>query len=59
MKMPWGKYKGEEVEDLPTDYIQWLLTNTSPVPSLESELQAQLDAREGRGINRGRERRGE
>jgi len=26
MEMPWGKYKGEKIEDLPSDYLHWLAT---------------------------------
>jgi hypothetical protein len=24
MQMPWGKYKGEEIEDIPSGYLRWL-----------------------------------
>ncbi len=24
MKMPWGKYKGKDLEDIPSPYIKWL-----------------------------------
>jgi uncharacterized protein (DUF3820 family) len=27
MKMPWGKFKGEDIEDIPSDYLQWLAEN--------------------------------
>lgn len=27
MKMPWGIYKGQEIEDLSSDYLQWLVEN--------------------------------
>lgn len=27
MEMPWGKHKGEDIEDLPTDYLKWLAEN--------------------------------
>lgn len=27
MKMPWGKHKDEEIEDLPSDYLKWLAEN--------------------------------
>jgi hypothetical protein len=26
MKMPFGAHKGSNVEDLPTDYLKWLMT---------------------------------
>ena len=53
--MPFGKYKGEPVEDLPSSYIEWLLSETDVDkrnPRLAAELQAQLDARGGKGIAR-------
>lgn len=24
MKMPWGKHKDEDIEDLPSGYLEWL-----------------------------------
>ena len=24
MKMPWGKHKGKDLEDIPSSYIKWL-----------------------------------
>ena len=27
MIMPWGKHKGEEIVDLPSDYLHWLAEN--------------------------------
>ena len=26
MKMPWGKYRGHEIEELPSGYLRWLAT---------------------------------
>lgn len=55
MKMPWGKHAGEELDDIPTSYLTWLLSNTDidrTHPELAQEAQNQLDAREGRGISR-------
>lgn len=23
-RMPWGNYKGEKLEDIPSDYLRWL-----------------------------------
>jgi uncharacterized protein (DUF3820 family) len=54
MKMPFGKHRGEEVEDLPSDYLTWCLENIKGNEQLIAEMQSQLDAREGRGIDRGR-----
>lgn len=27
MKMPWGKHEGEDIEDIPSDYLVWLAEN--------------------------------
>lgn len=27
MKMPWGKFKGEDIEDIPSGYLHWLAEN--------------------------------
>jgi hypothetical protein len=27
MKMPWGKFKGEDIGDIPSDYLKWLAEN--------------------------------
>lgn len=54
VKMPFGKYKGQNVEDLPTDYIEWCLENIERLsPSLQKEMENQLKGRQGEGIDRG------
>jgi len=27
MKMPWGKFKGDDIEDIPSGYLMWLAVN--------------------------------
>ncbi len=55
MIMPFGRYKGEELENLPKDYIEWLLTNVTDLNwRLEEELQNQLKLKNGEGVSRGR-----
>ena len=24
--MPWGKYRGEHIDDLPEEYVKWIIT---------------------------------
>jgi exodeoxyribonuclease X len=54
MTMPFGKHKGEPVEDLPSDYIEWLLAECELRPALQKELENQLVGRQGGGIVRGK-----
>jgi uncharacterized protein (DUF3820 family) len=53
--MPFGKYKGQDVEDVPTGYLMWLLENGDNVPAtLIEEMENQLKLREGLGVARSR-----
>ena len=50
MKMPFGKYKGEEMEDVPEEYIRYALENfTGLSTALIKEMEDQLVMREGHG----------
>lgn len=46
MRMPFGQYRGEEVEDLPTDYLEWLYENVELYGELEETVIDILRARE-------------
>lgn len=51
--MPFGKYKGEAIEDVPSDYFRWLLENARALDhGLRKEIEAQLEMRAGRGVVR-------
>lgn len=53
MQMPFGKYKGEELENIPVDYIEWVLENVENLNwRLEEELQNQLKLKNGEGVVR-------
>lgn len=55
LKMPFGKFKGEPIEDLPTDYIEWALRELDSLrPAIKEEMEAQLEMRGGRGVLRPR-----
>lgn len=49
---PYGKHKGEYIQDLDTDYIEWALENMELPVFLEKELQNQLTLRRGEGVVR-------
>jgi uncharacterized protein (DUF3820 family) len=56
MQMPFGKHKGERIEDLPTDYLEWCVKNMDEKrnASLLEEMDAQLRMRNGEGVSRGK-----
>lgn len=52
MKMPFGKYKGVELADIPADYIDWLLGNIDDLREpLKGELEKQSKFLRGEGID--------
>lgn len=56
LRMPFGKYKGELVEDLETGYIEWCLSTLDSMRAdLRTEMEAQLEMRSGRGVVRERQ----
>lgn len=52
--MPFGKYKGEPVEDIPTGYIEWALSEVNLPPEVQDEMEKQLALRRGEGVVRGK-----
>jgi len=55
LKMPFGKHRGEPIEDLPSDYIEWALRELDSLrPAIQEEMEAQLRMRGGHGVNRGK-----
>lgn len=46
MQMPWGKHKGEELEDIPAGYLGWVLEEgTNVAPALKEAITAELSQR--------------
>lgn len=55
MKIGFGKHKGQELEDLPTSYLEWLAEELQPMgprAKLVEEVLNQLKMREGAGVKR-------
>jgi uncharacterized protein (DUF3820 family) len=52
MEMPFGKWKGEKLEDIPPDYLEWALENCDLRPALQAEMEAQLALKRGEGVQR-------
>lgn len=50
--MPFGKHKGEDIEDLPDDYLLWMAENLDDKPALQTEAENQLTLRRGEGVPR-------
>lgn len=42
MEMPFGKYRGEAIEDIPLDYLKWLYENVELYGDLEVEVSDRL-----------------
>lgn len=53
MKMPFGKHRGVDLEDLDDSYLQWVAENLDDKPELQREAENQLTLRRGVGVNRG------
>lgn len=45
MEMPFGKHKGEEIEDLPSSYLRWLAENMED-EKIRSEAEQECDYRD-------------
>ncbi len=54
MKMPFGKHMGEELEDVPTYYMEWCLRELDLRPDLADEMENQIRMRAGEGVSRKR-----
>lgn len=53
MKMPFGKYEGEDVEDVPLDYLIWFAGNIENANyQLMEEVDNQILLKEGKGVVR-------
>lgn len=50
--MPFGKFKGEEIEDLPSSYLVFLIEQCDNLkPFLKEEIENELDFRFGKDKN--------
>jgi len=47
MKWPFGKYKGEDIIDLPIEYLQWVEQQSFLNPLVREEVQYELTRRLG------------
>ena len=44
--MPFGRHRGEDLEDIPEQYLAWLLTLTNITPGLRAAVGQQLEVQE-------------
>ncbi len=40
--MPYGKHKGKELKDIPSDYLLWVWDNNSPYGSVKTYIEDNL-----------------
>ena len=53
MRMPFGKYKGQLMSDIPIDYFEWALANLDRIsPDLQKEMENQIALKSGQGVVR-------
>uniref|UniRef100_A0A7C4QKX3 J domain-containing protein n=1 Tax=Schlesneria paludicola TaxID=360056 RepID=A0A7C4QKX3_9PLAN len=45
MRMPFGKYRGQPLSEIPQHYLEWLLRSVDLRPSLEAAVIAELNQR--------------
>ena len=41
--MPYGKYKGRPMEDVPADYLMWLIDNNRASPEVKDYIKDNID----------------
>lgn len=42
--MPYGKYKGRQIKDVPADYLLWLYYNDRASPAIEEYVERNLES---------------
>jgi hypothetical protein len=45
MQLQIGKYKGQELEEIPIEYLIWFEANTNPAPPLREAINAEIKIR--------------
>jgi len=59
MKLKFGKHKGEDIMDIPIDYLKWFEENISNLSDPErEEINHEIERREGDRSSLGFQRRG-
>jgi uncharacterized protein (DUF3820 family) len=59
MRLPFGKFKGEHIEDVDLGYLKWLEEQEWLQPSTRVNLQHEIERREGDVTSLGKVRKGE
>lgn len=48
--MPYGKYKGRKIRDVPADYLLWLYYNDRASPSIKQYIEENIEDLENRAF---------
>ena len=43
MKMPWGKFKGKDIHDLPSSYLLWIAENVNEDSDFNKKIVKEVD----------------
>jgi hypothetical protein len=52
VRLPFGKYRGEDIEDVPLSYLAWLLEETRLTPDLRAAILEEVARRLGLEVPR-------
>jgi hypothetical protein len=52
VKITFGRFAGQDLEDLPTSYLEWICENIEGRAELVKEAETQLTLRRGEGVVR-------
>lgn len=55
MIIQFGKFKGQEIENIPTSYLTWCLENATLDSKTQGEMENQLQLRDGGGVARSKD----
>lgn len=49
--MPFGKYKGQTIEEIPSNYLRWMTDNLDDKPALTAAAKKELRYRDIHGLH--------
>lgn len=47
MKLPFGKYRGRDIRNVPKEYLMWVMSQPDMLPDMREDIQQVLDKYDG------------